>query len=604
MASSKKVNFVGVSSRELPATNAFSTSVPAQSGRTTPSEKRRSALNPLEDLTQRLSVWDPNLPDFSAIFGRFNNDGYANMEKTLNSEPTVTESTVIGLGGKRVAEDEENSPYEEVRVVVRPYDEDLPCSTIRAWVLGIILVFVGSAVNTIFSMRNPTISLSSLVAQLVAYPAGCLWYKIVPSHVFTTFGHKWSFNPGPFNVKEHTLIVVMANVAYSIAYATDILLAQIKFYNQNFGILWQILLMITTQVIGYGIAGIQRRFLVYPASMIWPTILPQVTLMYTLHETELPKDPTVLGGNMSRYKWFFIVTGCAFVWYWVPGFLFQALSIFAFMTFIYPNNPVINQLFGGASGLSLIPLTLDWTTVTGFVGSPLVVPWHAIANVLIGVFVFYIVMASGIHYSGAFFSLFLPMSDSAAYDNTGTSYNTTKLVTPQLTLNEKAYKAYSPLFLSTTFTISYGLSFAAISALIVHTYLYHGKEIIGRIKQWKDVQAEDVHMKLMRKYKEVPEWWYGVLFLAMFVLSIVTITVYQTNFAWWAFILAIIISMVFALPIGMIQASTGISIGLNVLTEFVFGYIQPGRPLGLMLFKTFGYITMAQGLGFVQDLKL
>lgn len=32
--------------------------------------------------------------------------------------------------------------------------------------------------------------------------------------------------------------------------------------------------------------------------------------------------------------------------------------------------------------------------------------------------------------------------------------------------------------------------------------------------------------------------------------------------------------------------------------------MQPGRPVAMMLFKTYGYITMAQGLYFTQDLKL
>lgn len=40
-----------------------------------------------------------------------------------------------------------------------------------------------------------------------------------------------------------------------------------------------------------------------------------------------------------------------------------------------------------------------------------------------------------------------------------------------------------------------------------------------------------------------------------------------------------------------------------MLTEFVYGYIQPGRPLALMIFKTYGYITMSQALSFVSDLK-
>jgi hypothetical protein len=69
------------------------------------------------------------------------------------------------------------------------------------------------------------------------------------------------------------------------------------------------------------------------------------------------------------------------------------------------------------------------------------------------------------------------MSDSITYDNTGASYNVTKILTPQFTLDEAAYRAYSPLFLSTTFALSYGLSFAVIAWLIVYTYLNHGKQI-------------------------------------------------------------------------------------------------------------------------------
>ena len=38
---------------------------------------------------------------------------------------------------------------------------------------------------------------------------------------------------------------------------------------------------------------------------------------------------------------------------------------------------------------------------------------------------------------------------------------------------------YSPLFLSTTFSLSYGLSFAAIAAVIFHTILFHGQEIVS-----------------------------------------------------------------------------------------------------------------------------
>jgi hypothetical protein len=72
----------------------------------------------------------------------------------------------------------------------------------------------------------------------------------------------------------------------------------------------------------------------------------------------------------------------------------------------------------------------------------------------------------------------------------------------------------------------------------------------------------------------------------MLALGFVTVLAWPTNMTWWAFLLAVFISFAFALPIGIIQAVTNNQIGLNVLTEFVYGYIQPGRPLALMMYTS------------------
>lgn len=66
-------------------------------------------------------------------------------------------------------------------------------------------------------------------------------------------------------------------------------------------------------------------------------------------------------------------------------------------------------------------------------------------------------------------------------------------------------------------------------------------------------------------------------------LSLIAVLFYPTNLQWWAFLLAVAISFMFSLPIGIVEAVTSQEIGLNVLTEFIYGYIQPGRPLALML---------------------
>ena len=54
----------------------------------------------------------------------------------------------------------------------------------------------------------------------------------------------------------------------------------------------------------------------------------------------------------------------------------------------------------------------------------------------------------------------------------------------------------------------------------------------------------------------------------------------------------------------MIQAITNQQVGLNVITELIIGYALPGRPIAMMLFKTWGYITMVQALQFTSDFKL
>jgi len=54
----------------------------------------------------------------------------------------------------------------------------------------------------------------------------------------------------------------------------------------------------------------------------------------------------------------------------------------------------------------------------------------------------------------------------------------------------------------------------------------------------------------------------------------------------------------------MIQAITNRQVGLNVITELIIGFMIPGKPNAVMIFKTYGYITMAQAMQFTADFKL
>lgn len=355
------------------------------------------------------------------------------------------------------------------------------------------------------------------------------------------------------------------NVAGGVAYATDTITAQIGFYKQDFGWGFDILLTLSTQMIGYGLAGIFRKILVWPAAMIWPNALINTSLFYGLHDHS-KTDPTKTSGwTMSRFKYFLLCFIGSFCWYWFPGFIAPFLSVFAFMTWIAPDNVLANQLFGGWSGLSLIPITFDWTQVTAYALSPLIPPWHAIANTMVGVVGFFWFTTMGLHYSGLWYGDYLPISDSQSYDNTGNLYQVRKILTPNFELDLQKYQEYSPLFLTTTFALTYGLSFAAIAAVLSHTAMFHGSALYSQFRNMK-TEEEDVHFRMMRKYKEVPHWWYAAMFFIMLGFSLVSVLAWPTLLDWWAFLIALVIALVWFVPIGMIQGMTSIQIGLNVFT--------------------------------------
>lgn len=71
--------------------------------------------------------------------------------------------------------------------------------------------------------------------------------------------------------------------------------------------------------------------------------------------------------------------------------------------------------------------------------------------------------------------------------------------------------------------------------------------------------------------------------------------------------------MVYLVPVGMLQAITNQQVGLkyvsipvicvarfslghSVITELVVGYCLPERPVAMMIFKTFGYISVSNAL--------
>ncbi|KAG9321730.1 hypothetical protein KVV02_005076 [Mortierella alpina] len=184
--------------------------------------------------------------------------------------------------GQLELNEEDDSPIEEVRVTVPNTDDPLmPCNTFRMWFLGLIFTGIISFVNQFFYLRQTQISIGYSVVALISLPLGHLMARILPTRQFSLFGTSFSLNPGPFSIKEHVLIGTMTACNTGTAYAVDIVILQKVFYADEKPFIAGLLLVLTTQITGFALAGALRKFLIRPAHMIWPSTL--VTWLKYVH---------------------------------------------------------------------------------------------------------------------------------------------------------------------------------------------------------------------------------------------------------------------------------------------------------------------------------
>ncbi|KAK8580441.1 hypothetical protein V6N12_070715 [Hibiscus sabdariffa] len=120
---------------------------------------------------------------------------------------------------------------------------------------------------------------------------------------------------------------------------------------------------------------------------------------------------------------------------------------------------------------------------------------------------------------------------------------------------------------------------------------------------------EDIHTRLMKKYKKyknIPNCWFYLLLVSSLLLSLglCIFMKHQIQIPWWGLIFAAVIAIAFTLPVSIITATTNQSPGLNVITEYIMGYMLPGKPIANVCFKTYGYISMTQAVSFLNDFKL
>ncbi|KAF7339054.1 Oligopeptide transporter 3 [Mycena venus] len=214
------------------------------------------------------------------------------------------------------------------RLISLEDEPTLPAFTFRMWFLGLGLSCFGAVLGQIFYFRPQTISVSQLFLQIFAYILGVLMQEIIPGPGNERYGYKtpnnafWRFmNPGPFNLKEHVAITIFASTAAGSALAISIFAADDLYYNiqPNAGV--GIFTLIGSQLLGYGLGGIMRAFLVYPTYMVYPSLLPTVQLFDALHRGK----KIFLQKKRVRFFWSCFIG--IFIWEWFPEVIYCAVSI-------------------------------------------------------------------------------------------------------------------------------------------------------------------------------------------------------------------------------------------------------------------------------------
>jgi hypothetical protein len=105
-----------------------------------------------------------------------------------------------------------------------------------------------------------------------------------------------------------------------------------------------------------------RRFLVKPAAMYWPGLLPTVALFKGFHTNEKSEWDTN-GKSMSRIKMFWIGFSLMFAYTWIPDYfltVLQAISLMCLLT----SNPKAKLLGSVTKGVGLGSITFDWQFIS------------------------------------------------------------------------------------------------------------------------------------------------------------------------------------------------------------------------------------------------
>lgn len=144
-----------------------------------------------------------------------------------------------------------DSPIQQVRDTIPTTDDPtMPALTFRTWVLGPIINVFMSSMFQIFYYRQVGINVTTSLIQILILLIGKLMAKKIPKKIVRIPGTKFEFstNPGPFDIKEHVLVTILATTGFEASQSLVIVDVVRAYFHKKISLIPTFLLVQTNQV--------------------------------------------------------------------------------------------------------------------------------------------------------------------------------------------------------------------------------------------------------------------------------------------------------------------------------------------------------------------
>lgn len=513
------------------------------------------------------------------------------------------------------------SVYPEVRAVTVPIDEedDEDYETFRVYVLGILWGMAGCVLDTFFEPRFPQITIQSGAVQLLISVTGKLWAKLPYIAIPLWKGKKFVLNNGRrWSFREQMLSSLAMSITIGAVYTQDLI---ISLSNQNFfavpssagadsfGFIF--LITISTALMGFSVAGLQRAFFVYPTKMVFYDSLYINNLNRVLVKDEQREN--INGWKLKSYEFFWLFGFIFFGWYWLTSLGFLALSTFNWPAWIAPNNVNLQAITGAENGLAFFPVNSFDPLQLGF--TSLYTPWNALwqmyAGELVAMIAIIIIWYTNVRYSGYF-----PINSNTLFDNTGNLYNTSRILNSKFELDVEAYENYSETYWSAGYLVQQATTFMLFPAQFVDAFLNNWRDFVDSFKAFSMLfkfrsadkvldQFDDRFSRVVRQHPEAPEWWFALIFCISFGIAVAVVEHWNfVNTPVWSIVLACGIAVAFLLPQNALRARTTSFYEVGPLINLVNGILLEGNPFGLMTSAIYSSAFASQSDNYVDNQKI